>query len=153
MMILEENNMSISLEHLITLSSKELQKVYEEDPLWYYQSYVKASVSPKYDLKLAALGTAEELGEVAGVIMKMARYEDPSYFINKWGMSAKDKLKDELGDLLFQINNIANFAGLDMSDIMTNNLNKLDNRHSKDGVYSFGAGLGNTRKDGGTYLR
>jgi NTP pyrophosphatase (non-canonical NTP hydrolase) len=145
--------MSVSIEHMLKMTPTELEDFYKKDPILYFQLYVKASVSPKYDLKLAALGTAEELGEVAGVIMKMARYEDPSYFINKWGMSAKDKLKDELGDLLFQLNNVANFAGIDMKDIMTNNLNKLDNRHSKDGTYSFGAGLGNTRKDGGTYLR
>lgn len=94
-----------------------------------YQEFVKNSASPKYDEKLAIIGLVGEVGELADVVKKSAIYEDMTLFVNKYGMSVKDKIIDEAGDTLWQLVNLLNMYNVDLETIINNNYNKLINRH------------------------
>ena len=110
-----------------------------ETDLERYEDFVKHAASPKYDKKLAVIGLVGEVGELSDVIKKETIYEDMSKFIAKYGMSVKDKAKDELGDVLWQFTLVACKYGLSLKEIMENNVRKLMKRHG--GV--------KTAKDGG----
>lgn len=105
-----------------------------------YEQYVKDSMSPKYDDKLAMLGLLGEVGEAADVIKKNEIYGDMSKFEAKYGMSVKDKIRDEMGDVLYQYVVLAAQFQLTIEDIIEYNVNKLNARHG---------GAGKTAVDGG----
>jgi NTP pyrophosphatase (non-canonical NTP hydrolase) len=93
-----------------------------------YQQYVKDGASPKYTKEIAILGLMGELGELSDVVKKETIYHDMSKFEAKYGMSVKDKIKDELGDVLWYLTNIANELGISIEDIAKLNLTKLYKR-------------------------
>lgn len=71
-------------------------------------------------LMVAALGLAGEAGEFANLIKKMTAHGhafDP------------DALSDELGDVLWYLAEAATAAGLNLSDIAQENVNKLLKRY------------------------
>lgn len=105
-----------------------------------YETYVQNSMSPKYDDKLAMLGLLGEVGEVADVLKKNIIYADMSKFEAKYGMSVKDKVKDEMGDILYQYCVLAAQFQLTIDDIIEYNVEKLNARHG---------GAGKTAVDGG----
>lgn len=105
-----------------------------------YQKYVRESMSSAYDNKLAAVALVEEVGECLGVIKKQSIYSDMSKFVTKYGMPVEEKIKDEMGDILYQYFVLAAQYGLDIQDIMEYNVNKLNERHG---------GAGRTAADGG----
>lgn len=215
------------------MTPEERKDFYEKDPISYYQQYVKASVSPSYDLKLAALGATEELmeflvadnfddflsesgdylfqlfnmanwsnidmhdvveydefydnlpkdyldhyteimhpdlnegeeiekeklvleknfGELIGTIMKVSRYSDPSYFQKKWGMTAEERIKLKLKEVISNLLSITGYTNTSIKHIMDHNLKKLDERHAENGTYYFSAGLGNTIATGSSINR
>lgn len=103
-----------------------------------YQEFVIDGASPKYDKKLAVIGLIGEVGELADVIKKETIYEDMSKFEEKYGMSVREKAKDELGDVLWQFTLLFSMYGLDLNEIIRSNISKLMKRHggiktSKDG--------------------
>lgn len=108
---------------LSKLNSEQLFAYYNHNPFQYYQQYVKASVSPYYDLKLAALGAAEELAEFMTCV--------PDEYIS------------EAGDFLFQLFNIANFANIELTSKLLDTVPSIDSDNlQKDLVLSFKEILG-----------
>ena len=104
-----------------------------------YQRFVKDSASPKYDNKLAVIGLVGEVGELADVIKKETIYEDMSKFEAKYGMSLRDKIIDEAGDVCWQLVCLLNVYDVSLDEVMNKNFLKLTKRHG--GVQ--------TAKDGG----
>ena len=105
-----------------------------------YQQYVKDGASPKYTKELAIIGLLEEAAELGGVVKKETIYNDMSKFEAKYGMYVKDKIKDELGDTLWQYMLVASLYNLTIDEIIEENVRKLNSRHG---------GAGKTANDGG----
>lgn len=92
-----------------------------------YQSFCKkTAIYPDQgnNLYYPALGLGEA-GEVQNLIKKVMRDDN--------GVLSEEKkaaLGKELGDLMWYVATLATEAGLSLSGIMANNLNKLDQRKS-----------------------
>lgn len=71
------------------------------------------------------LGIAEEAGEVAGLAAKALRKYGSIEFIDS------EKVKDELGDVLWNVALCAQECGLTMDSIMQYNIDKLSGRLEK----------------------
>lgn len=106
-----------------------------------YQNYVKKGASDKYDSLLSLAGLVGEVGEVADVIKKESIYEDMSKFIEKYGMDVKDKIIDEMGDILWQYVNLLNQYNVNVEDVIDSNVNKLNKRHGNQKVAKDGGGV------------
>lgn len=104
-----------------------------------YQQFVEQSASPKYDNRLAIIGLVGEVGELADVVKKQTIYEDMSKFVEKYGMSVRDKAIDEIGDVLWQLTLVMCKYNIDFQEVIDKNYDKLTRRHG--GV--------KTAKDGG----
>lgn len=88
-----------------------------------YQEYVRQGASEKYkDLGFCALALVGEVGEVCDVIKKHNIYTDRTD-------EYKIKLKDELGDVLWQYTALVNSIGLTFDEIIDYNVEKLNARH------------------------
>lgn len=94
-----------------------------------YQDFVKEGASPSYDDKLAVVGLMGELGELADVIKKKHIYADTRKFEERFGMTMKEKIKDEAGDVLWQYVLVLCKLGLSIEEVMDSNVKKLNNRH------------------------
>lgn len=66
-------------------------------------------------------GLAAECGEVCGLLQKACYKGLPQL--------DKDALFEELGDVLWYLTNIAEWAGLSIEDVMRANIEKLEKRH------------------------
>ena len=71
------------------------------------------------------LGLAGEAGEVANIVKKIQR-DDGGILTNE----VREKLKDELGDVLWYISACADELGLTLGEIAEFNINKLAKRHN-----------------------
>ena len=89
-----------------------------------YQQYVKNGMSEHYNLPLACLGLAGEVGEVCDLIKKDGIYPDKMD-----ELLLQDKIIDELGDVMWQAFAIANTIGIPMMHIIESNVAKLNLRH------------------------
>lgn len=69
-------------------------------------------------------GLASEAGEVCGVIKKMHRDGFDSVKL--------EKLKKEVGDVMWYISQIANSTGFTIEDFIMSNMDKLEDRKSRD---------------------
>lgn len=105
-----------------------------------YQNYVKEGSNPVYTKQLALIGLLGEIGEISDVIKKEAIYDDMSKFVDKYGMTVEEKIKDEASDVLWQYINLINQYNLSIQDVIDYNVEKLNKRHG---------GAGKTAKDGG----
>ena len=105
-----------------------------------YQNYVKEGSSPVYTKQLALIGLLGEVGEISDVIKKEAIYDDMSKFVDKYGMTVEEKIKDEASDVLWQYINLINQYNLSIQDVIDYNVEKLNKRHG---------GAGKMAKDGG----
>ena len=94
-----------------------------------YQEYVKNGASEKYNKQLAIIGLIGEVGEIADVVKKEAIYEDMSKFIAKYGMSVRDKIVDECGDVAWQLMCLLNQYDVSFEEVIESNVNKLNERH------------------------
>lgn len=72
------------------------------------------------------LGLAGEAGEVANKIKKIMRDDN-----NQITPLKKEELKDELGDVLWYVAQLATEAGLNLDEIAENNIEKLMSRHKR----------------------
>lgn len=89
-----------------------------------YQTQAKrtAPVSPsrRNDLANYALGLAGEAGEVGDIIKKHLFHGHPL---------DRENLKDELGDVLWYLSNLANSVDISLQDIADHNIEKLYARY------------------------
>lgn len=79
------------------------------------------------------LGLVSEAGEVAGKIKKILRDKD-----GVLSMEDKVQLSFELGDVLWYIANIASDLNIDLADIASANLSKLNSRLSRGVIQGSG---------------
>jgi len=105
-----------------------------------YQEYVRNGASNAYTKQLSIIGLVGEVGELADVIKKEAIYSDMSKFEAKYGMSVKDKIIDEAGDVLWQYVNLLNQYGVKLEDVMEMNMIKLNKRHGDRRIANDGGG-------------
>jgi NTP pyrophosphatase (non-canonical NTP hydrolase) len=78
------------------------------------------------NLEYPTLGLAGEAGEVANIVKKIQR--DHGGVVND---EIRNKLKDELGDVLWYISACADELGLTLSEIAEFNVRKLALRHNR----------------------
>lgn len=83
---------------------------------------------PIVGVMYAALGLAGESGEVAENVKKSWR--------NKMRIteSRKEKIRDELGDVMWYVAQLSSELGLDLDEIAKNNLSKLLARKESNGL-------------------
>ncbi len=86
-----------------------------------------------YPIIYPALGLAGETGEVVEHIKKALRNENM-----RISEERKEKLKGELGDVLWYISALAHDLGLRLDDIAEYNLVKLRDRKARDVIKSTG---------------
>ena len=86
-----------------------------------YQQYVAEGASPFYsDLGFALLALVGEVGEVCDAVKKDIIYPERE--------QNADKIKDELGDVLWQWMAAVNAARLNVNDVLEYNVKKLNAR-------------------------
>ena len=78
------------------------------------------------NLEYPTLGLAGEAGEVANIVKKIQR--DHGGVIND---EIREKLKDELGDVLWYISACADELGITLDEIAEYNVQKLAKRHNR----------------------
>jgi NTP pyrophosphatase (non-canonical NTP hydrolase) len=78
------------------------------------------------NLEYPTLGLAGEAGEVANIVKKIQR--DHGGVIND---EIREKLKDELGDVLWYISACADELGITLGQIAEYNVQKLAKRHNR----------------------
>ena len=78
------------------------------------------------NLEYPTLGLTGEAGEVANVVKKIQR--DHGGVIND---DIREKLKDELGDVLWYISACADELGITLDQIAAYNVEKLAKRHNR----------------------
>jgi NTP pyrophosphatase (non-canonical NTP hydrolase) len=117
--------------------------------LFTYQEWVRKrwARSPRdVDLSVMAMGLAGEGGEVAeavvGLFKNTGKVIEPIKKLIRGSRPGLDtsKLSLELGDVLHYVTAIANHFNIDMEDVVTANVDKLEARDAKDPNW-----LGNNR--------
>lgn len=96
----------------------------------------KTAIYPQEMIAYPFLGLAGETGEVSELAKKCIRDEN-----GVWSEERKQKLKKELGDVLWYLSEIARRTGLSLEEIATTNVEKLRSRQER-GVLG---GSGNDR--------
>jgi len=89
-----------------------------------YSSWVEGMILTSGSTRLVenTLGLVGEAGEVAEKVKKIFRD----------GNSAdKDQIKKELGDVLFYVTALGGYFGITLDDILTHNVNKLEDRKNR----------------------
>lgn len=94
----------------------------------YQEEASKTALYPRRmsNLEYPTLGLAGEAGEVANIVKKIQR--DNEGIITD---ETRDKLRDELGDVLWYISACADELGLTLEEIAAFNVNKLAKRHNR----------------------
>lgn len=102
-----------------------------------YQS--KASTTAKFPkgstegLSYCTLGLNGEAGEVAELIKKMLRDEG-----GKLSLERREKLKKELGDVLWYLSQVARLANLTLQEVAEANIEKLFSRKERGKIHGDG---------------
>lgn len=96
-----------------------------------YQMLARRTRLMSADECYAIMNLAAEAGEVLSVRAKMIRDGTPYIVV-------KEELKKELGDVLWHIAAIADDYKLDLKDIATTNLNKLESRQARNTIQGNG---------------
>jgi len=94
-----------------------------------YQAEANKTASSKGNMVYGVLGLVGEAGEVAETYKKHVRGD---------GELSVDKIKNELGDVMWYIAYICETLGISMQDVAEGNIKKLRARHGE--IYS---GIGN----------
>ena len=90
-----------------------------------FAAYPTTGAGPFYPI----LALAEEAGEVCGKVAKAIR---------KGTGVDEEALKKELGDLLWQLSEVATLFDMDLEDIATTNIEKLTDREQRGVVIGEG---------------
>jgi NTP pyrophosphatase (non-canonical NTP hydrolase) len=92
----------------------------------YQEAAARTALYPRRseNLEYPTLGLAGEAGEVANLVKKIQRDHG-----GQLTEEMREKLRDELGDVLWYIAACAHELGLTLSEIADHNVNKLAKRH------------------------
>lgn len=82
-----------------------------------------------------ALGLAGETGEVLEIIKKMIRDKGGVF---ETAQEDREKLRKELGDVLWYLSALAFYNDIRLEDIAKTNLEKLASRQRRDKIYGSG---------------
>lgn len=85
------------------------------------------------NLVYVVLGLTGEAGEIAEKVKKIIRDND-----NKVDKKQRELLKKELGDVLWYIGQVAYELDLDLEDVATHNIKKLNSRKKRDKLHGSG---------------
>jgi len=99
-----------------------------------YQTQTKATAIYPPGFIYPALGLSGEAGEVAEHIKKALRDDN-----SKITPERKEKLKKELGDVLWYLSQLSTELGLDLGEVAQCNLDKLAGRKSKGTLQGSGS--------------
>jgi NTP pyrophosphatase (non-canonical NTP hydrolase) len=88
-----------------------------------YQEWAQTTVGPDANPLLIALGVGGEAGEVMEIIKKGNR---PGKTVDV------EHLKEEIGDVLWYLANLATHYDLDLEEIVFANIDKLEERYGKE---------------------
>jgi len=90
----------------------------------YQHETAKTAVYPqRLAVEYLGLGIASEAGEVAGVVKKVVRDNDDG-----WTWDYKERLIDELGDVLWYVSQMCTEFGWSLESIAKHNVQKLQAR-------------------------
>ena len=89
----------------------------------YSEFQKKTEYHKNYDIKYYGLGLAGEAGEIANEIKKIDR--DDNCKLTK---KRKEKIIDELGDVIWYVHGICNYLDVPISYVMEKNMEKLTAR-------------------------
>ncbi len=98
---------------------------------WRTTWYAHANECNAPELSYLALGLAGEAGEFADAVKKIVRevgQADPNAYWKAMNEGARDKLINELGDVLWYLSKLTVFLGLSLEDLMVDNTVKLHER-------------------------
>jgi NTP pyrophosphatase (non-canonical NTP hydrolase) len=87
------------------------------------------------------MGLAEEAGEVAGVMKRFHRGDEnycPKFGSKVLSNFGEEKLKDEIGDVLWYIAMIADELGVTLEEVAQRNINKLADRKARNVITGTG---------------
>ena len=101
----------------------------------YQSAAAKTALYPNRlnNLEYPTLGLAGEAGEVANIVKKIQR-DDAGVLTDE----VRAKLKDELGDVLWYISNLATELGISLNDIAFGNIEKLFSRKERNVIHGNG---------------
>ena len=86
-----------------------------------YEKFQKSTeIKNNFDLKYMALGLGGEVGEVMNEIKKLERDDN-----NILTESRRNKIIEELGDVLWYLTGISNRINISLDNILLRNINKL----------------------------
>lgn len=105
------------------------QDAYSSLTLSEYREVVEGSEVPTNGdvLSYMALGVAGEAGEVADTVKKLRRRENPPGDFTVENDAAV--VAEELGDLLWYVDRLANELDLSMGEVLAMNAEKIERRH------------------------
>ena len=126
--------LELDLGHKTTGYSSEWDQYSRLDDLDMYQKSAKATaIYPRdYSIVYPAIGLAGEAGEVANKVKKLIR-DNPDMTDD-----IKEKIGDEIGDVLWYCAVLADDLGQSLSDIANRNLLKLANRQKLGKLHGSG---------------
>ena len=127
--VLMAENMRRAADYLSEMK-KEKEQIMDMDK--YQTESLKTAVYPSSQGQVyTALGLANEAGEVAGVVKKIIRDDanlNMSITRHEVARMNQEKIKAELGDVLWYLAAVAKEYNLKMSDVAQYNLDKLKDR-------------------------
>tara|TARA_X000000368_G_C22800640_1_gene610145 strand:- start:188 stop:592 length:405 start_codon:yes stop_codon:yes gene_type:complete len=131
---MSNGQLELDLGHKTTGYSSEWDQYSRLDDLDMYQKSAKATaIYPRdYSIVYPAIGLAGEAGEVANKVKKLLR--DNQELTDE----LKQKIGDEIGDVLWYCAVLADDLGVSLSDIANRNLEKLANRQKLGTIHGSG---------------
>lgn len=100
----------------------------------YQKECKKTAIYPtEYSVIYPVIGMCGETGEVAEKIKKIIRDKNSIF-----DETSKIEIMKELGDVMWYISNIATDLNVNMSDILTMNLDKIQSRQSRNKIHGSG---------------
>lgn len=82
-------------------------------------------------LEYLSLGLVSEAGEIAGVVKKKIRD-------NTYSLEFRDKMKKEMGDLMWYFAQLCDSLDLEFEDILKSNIDKLASRKERNQLMGNG---------------
>lgn len=116
------------------MNTDEIKQITKDESTWDFFKYEEAVLKHAFypgrghNLTYTVLGLTGEAGEVANTVKKLSR-DDAGLMTNE----RREKIIDELGDVLWYIAATASEVGLKLQDVAAYNVRKLRNRYGADG--------------------
>jgi len=125
--------LSVFLDGNFHLINKKLTLSFNEYQNLTHKYFIKDGIG-KYDRDLVicrfVLGLCEESGEVAGKVKKYLRGDYKN--INK------EEIEKELGDILWYLSELSSILKIDLNDVATKNIQKLEDRRLRNKIRGNG---------------